>query len=464
MAKTDVLVIGGSAAGLSVAAAGKSSYPEKRFLLVRKELKVMVPCGIPYIFGTLESSDQNVLPADETYNKLGVRYRVGEVESINKRGKYCRLYDGTKIFYQKLVLATGSTPKTPTRLKGIHLHNVFTIPKDKAVLDGIITKLKDVKKVVTIGGGFIGVELSDELNKGGKEVTIVEVMPHILSMAFDEEFSVRAEETLENRGIKIKGGSGVKEILGRNGKVSGVLLNNGERIDADAIIMSMGYEPNTGMAKRAGIEVNENGFIKVDEYMRTNDPDIFAVGDCAEKRDFVTRKPSNIMLASTSCAEARIAGMNLFELSTLKTFSGTIAIFSTSIGGVSFAAAGLTERQAKDEGFNIVTGVFEGPDKHPGKLPDTRMQRIKLIVAKESGVVMGGEAMGSASTGELINVVGLAIQNRMTINSLIIAQIGTHPLLTASPAAYPLIKAAEVAHRQIFDHVRSRKEKMDKSA
>lgn len=453
MEKTDVLVIGGSAAGLSAAVAGKASYPEKEFLLIRKEEKVMIPCGIPYIFGSLDGSNQNVLPADATYDKLGIKYKVGNVNSIDKENKICLLDDGTGIRFEKLVLATGSVPKTPTWLKGAELENVFTIPKDKIYLDEMESKLERCKKVVTIGGGFIGVELSDELIKKDKDVTLVEILPHILGLAFDEELAVRAEEILKSNGVKIKTGSGVSEILGDGEKVTGVLLDNGEKIDADAVILSMGYRPNTAIAEKAGIKLAEKGFIRVDEYMRTEDPDIFAVGDCAEKRDFVTRKHSGIMLASTACAEARIAGMNLYKLYTLKTFSGTIAIFSTAIGDTGFAAAGLTEKQAVEEGFDVVIGEFEGIDKHPGKLAGMHKQVVKLVVAVDSGVILGGEVFGGVSAGELINVIGIAIQNRMTINSILIAQIGTHPRLTASPAAYPLIKAAEVANRKMRNNI-----------
>jgi pyruvate/2-oxoglutarate dehydrogenase complex dihydrolipoamide dehydrogenase (E3) component len=155
------------------------------------------------------------------------------------------------------------------------------------------------------------------------------------------------------------------------------------------------------------------------------------------------------MLASTACTEARIAGTNLYKLSAVKTFSGTIAIFSTAIGEISFGAAGLTESIARKEEFDIVTGTFEGVDKHPGTLPGTHKQIVKLIVARESGVILGGEVMGGPSVGELINLIGLAIQNKMTVNSILTAQIGTHPLLTAPPTAYPLIKAAEVVAKKI---------------
>ncbi len=447
MEKTDVLVIGGSAAGIVAATTGKANYPDKDFLLIRKEKQVLVPCGIPYIFGSLESSDKNVIP-DGVLSKACVNLKIGEVVSVNPENKTCKTNDGTEISFEKLVLAIGSIPTTPKWLKGTTLKNVFTIPKNKEYIDNAINKLKDCKKIVTVGGGFIGVEISDELNKKNKDVTLAEILPHILTLAFDKELAVKAEEILQSRGVKIKTGQGVKEILG-NEEVTAVLLNNGEKIEADAVILSMGYRPNTVLAEKSGIKINEKGFVRVDEYMRTEDADIFAVGDCAEKKDFITRKPSGAMLASTACAEARIAGMNLYKLSTLKTLSGTIAIFSTAIGETGFGAAGLIESAAKREGFDVVTGSFEGIDKHPGTLSGTHKQIVKLIVAKESAVVLGGEVVGGASIGELTNLIGLVIQNRMTINSILTAQIGTHPLLTGPPTAYPLIKAAEAVAKNI---------------
>jgi NADPH-dependent 2,4-dienoyl-CoA reductase/sulfur reductase-like enzyme len=440
---TDVLVIGGSASGIVAATTGKAFYPEKEFLLVRKERQVLVPCGIPYMFGSLESSDQNLI-ADAVLTNAGVRTKIDEVVSIDPGDKTCTTSDGTRIGFEKLVLALGSTPTVPGWLKGADLDNVYAIPKDKDYLDGIRARLDGCSTVVIIGGGFIGVEVGDELNKLGKAVTIVEVLPHVLEAAFDEEFAIKAEEILHSRGIVTRTGDGVKEIVG-NGQATGVLLSGGDQIDAGSVILAMGYRPNTGLAERSGLPVNGKGFIKVDEYMRTDNLDIFAIGDCAEKKSFITRTSRNIMLASTACAEARVAALNLYKLSAVKTFGGTIAIYSTVIGDTAFGVAGVTESLAKERGFDIIVGSFKGIDKHPGTLPGTHEQVVKLIVARESGVVLGGQVMGGASTGELTNLLGVAIENRMTINSLLTAQVGTHPLLTAPPTAYPLIKAAEVA-------------------
>ena len=447
MEKTNVLVIGGSAAGIVTAMTGKSNYPDKDFMLIRQEEKVMVPCGIPYIFGSLESSDKNVI-SDNGLNKAGVKIKVGKVISINTENKICKMDDGVEISYEKLVLATGSKPTVPKWLEGAELENVFTIPKNKVYLDEMLSKLSNCKKIVTIGGGFIGVEVSDELNKRGKDVTLVEILPSILALVFDKEIAERAENVLRDRGVKIKTGNGIKKILGDK-KVSGILLNNGEKLEADAVILSMGYKPNIKLAEEMGLTINDKGFIRVDEYMRTDAPDVFAVGDCAEKIDFITRKTSGVMLASTACAEARIAGMNLYKLSALKTFTGTIAIFSTAVGNLALGAAGLTETLAKKEGFDVITGTFEGFDKHPGTLPGANKQLVKLIAAKECGIILGGEVVGGVSTGEITNILGFIIQNRMSLNAILTAQIGTHPLLTAPPTAYPLIKATEMVLKKM---------------
>ncbi|MBT3312139.1 MAG: FAD-dependent oxidoreductase [Desulfobacterales bacterium] len=447
MEKVDVLIIGGSAAGIVAATTGKSFYPGKEFMVVRKEEKVLVPCGIPYMFGTLESSEKNIMP-DAILENAGIKLKIDEVVKIDQENKICKTLKEDEICFEKLIIATGSEPATPTWLKGSNLENVFLIPKDKTYLDKVINTLHGCKDVVVIGGGFIGVEVADELAKHKKNITIVELMPHILSLAFDKELAVKLEEILESRGIQIKTGEGVREIIG-NGKVKAVVLNNEEKIKADAVILCTGYRPNTALAKKSGIAINDMGFIKVNEYMRTKNPDIFAIGDCAEKYSFLTRTLKGVMLASTACAEARIAGMNLFKLSTVRSFGGTIAIFSTSIGDTAFGAAGVTESLAKERGFDILSGIFEGIDKHPGTLPGTQKQIVKLIVSKDSGIILGGEVIGGQGTGELTNLIGYAIQNRMTINSILTSQIGTHPLLTAPPTAYPLIKAAEsIAKKQ----------------
>jgi NADPH-dependent 2,4-dienoyl-CoA reductase/sulfur reductase-like enzyme len=258
--KTDVLVIGGSAAGLVAGTAAKYFHPDKSVMVVRKEEKVMIPCGIPYIYGTVGTSDKNILP-DAGLIGLGVTIRVDTVTDLDTKEKTVSTESGEQITYDKLILATGSQPSIPKWLKGTHLKNVFTIPKDKVYLDKLQQDLKGMKKIVIVGAGFIGVEVADELRKAGYEVTLVEKLPAILSLAFDRELADAAAEQLTAGGVVIRAGTGIQEILGKD-KVTGALLDDGETLDADAVILSLGYLPNTELAQKAGMELNKFGFIR----------------------------------------------------------------------------------------------------------------------------------------------------------------------------------------------------------
>ena len=450
MEKVNILVIGGGASGLQSAISAKSNHPDKSVVVIRQEKQVLVPCGIPYIFGSLHSSDKNIMP-DKALLSIGVEIRIAEVTFVDIKNNFCELSNDDRIYFEKVIFATGSVPTKPKWLKGADLQNVFTIPKNKIYLDEMQTQLKTLKKVITIGAGFIGVEMSDEMNKAGWDVTLVELESSILSKAFDKEFGDIAEKLITDRGVKVITGKGVKEIIGVDGKVSKVILTTGEELEADAVVLSMGYAPNTELAKKSGIELNKYGFIKTCEYMRVENcsNDIFAVGDCAEKRDFLTRKLNGTMLASTACAEARVAGMNLYELSPCKVFAGTIAIYNTAIGDSAFGTAGIIESRAKEDNFSVIVGSFTGMDKHPGTLEGMHEQTVKLIVAADCGMILGGEVYGGSSVGELTNTIGFLIQSHVNIKTLLTAQIGTHPMLTGSPAAYPLVKAAEIIARKL---------------
>jgi NADPH-dependent 2,4-dienoyl-CoA reductase/sulfur reductase-like enzyme len=295
MKKTDVLVIGGSATGLVAAMTAKSTYPERDVTVIRKEEKVMIPCGIPYIFHAVSSSDNNILP-DAGLVNLGVNIVVDEVLKLDGKSKVCITKGSGDFTFDKLIIGTGSQPVIPGWLKGTELKNVFTIPKNKVYLDNLHNELNNLNKIVVIGAGFIGVEVSDELNQAGKDVTLIEILPNILGATFDEEFSTEAEKLLAARGVHVITGCGVQEIMG-DGKVSQVSLSSGEILDADAVILSLGYSPNTSLAQDMGLELNQFGFIRADQYRRTSMPDVFAAGDCAEKVDFSTGKLSRIMLA-----------------------------------------------------------------------------------------------------------------------------------------------------------------------
>ena len=175
----------------------------------------------------------------------------------------------------------------------------------------------------------------------------------------------------------------------------------------------------------------------------TTDPDIFACGDCAEKVSFFSGNPSRLMLASVACAEARIAGANLFH--TRYQNPGAVGVFSTVIGERAFACAGLTERAARQDGYDVVLGESTAPDTHPGGMPRSVSTKVKLLFSRDNGELLGAGISGGKSAGEIANVVSACIQSRMTAYDLALFQMGTHPALTASPIVYQLVNAAELA-------------------
>ncbi|WP_297436858.1 FAD-dependent oxidoreductase [Thermococcus sp.] len=438
--KYDVVIIGASAGGLTTAIAAKRFYPDKSVLVIKREDVGMIPCGIPYVFGTFESVDDDILPAEKFLEPLGVDVLTDEVTEIDARAKLVRTASGKEIAWEKLVIATGSKPVKP-EFPGSELEGVYTVPKDYRYLKGFRERVKTAERIVIVGGGFIALEVGDEIRKLGKDVTLL-VRSRLLRNSFDPEFSKMVEERLRDRGINVVYGE-VERLLG-NEHVEKVRLVDGRELPADLVIFSIGYRPNVELAVNAGLRVTRYG-IWTDEYMRTSYPDIFAVGDCVEHRDFFTGKPYGLMLASTATFEARIAGANLFKLQIVRENRRTIGVYSTHVAGLTLAAAGLTEEAAKKEGFEVIVGYGKGPDRHPAKFPDTSMVTVKLIFSRDRGAILGAQIAGGKSVGEMINILALAIQKRLTASELYTLQIATHPLLTASPVGYQILQAAEDA-------------------
>jgi NADH oxidase (H2O2-forming) len=443
MEKSDVVIIGGSAAGVTAATSCRRRNPGKTVTVIRQEKQVLVPCGIPYIFGTLGSPQKNLI-ADSMLTDRQVNLVIDPARKIDREKKIIYTENGKEIGYDKLIIATGSLPAV-LPIPGIEKENVFIIKKDVAYLQGMLEKINQARDIVIIGGGFIGAEFADECQKiKDKQVTIIEKLPHCLQLAFDDEFCTEAESVLTIRGIKIIANQTVVSILGEQ-KVSSIQLENGQQIKADVVIVSIGIVPETKLARDAGLQISANtGGIVVDRYMKVReDKDILACGDCALKVSYFSGRPVKTWLASVATSEARLTAANLFE--TRYSGLGTLGVFSTQIGDLAIGAAGLTERQAKEEGYNMVIGLAKAPSKHPGGMPGAVPTAVKLIFSKENGVILGGESSGGAGVGEMTNVISACIQHRMTAYEVSLFQMGTHPMLCASPIAYQLVNAAEEA-------------------
>ncbi len=437
----DVVVIGGSAAGLPAAITARRQYPDKTILVVRREERTVIPCGIPYVFGELHTCANNLI-SDAGLQAHNIDLTIGGVQELDRAAHEIIMQDGKVISYGRLILATGSLPVVPP-IPGSNLPGVYAILKEQNYLDDMVQVMDAATNIVIVGCGFIGVEIAEEcIKERSVHLTIVEMLNHCLQLTYDVEFSKMVEKELGDQGIEILGSERVAEILGTD-KVTGVRLGSGRVIPADMVIMGIGARSNSELAKTAGLAIGEGGGIAVDRYMRTSDQDILACGDCTEKWSFYDGKPSKLKLASIASMEARIAGANLYDLRRANT--GVIGVYSTIVGGTTFCAAGMTEAGARENGYEVLVGVAQGPNRHPGSLPGMVPMKVKLIFDTATKILIGGQVSGPESGGELINAISACIHSSMTADDIATFQTGTHPKLTASPVTYQLVDAAENA-------------------
>jgi len=447
----NVIIVGGGPAGIITALTAKNIYPEKSVCLIKDIGDSVIPCAIPYMMHTLNDPKQNEM-GNLPLEKAGIDILVGKVVSLDVGARTIIMESGQIHSYERLVIATGTQSVMPP-IPGIDKQGVYFIKKSLSAMTALREAVLQAKHVVIIGGGFIGAEFADELSRvSGLNVDLIEIMPKILCTAFDDEFCDDVSQVLVSAGVHLHTGSLVESING-NGRVASVTLAGGEKIPADMVLVCIGAKPSIDLAKDAGLRITDRGSIWVDDYMRTNVEGIFAVGDCALKRDFFTRREVPVWLASTATAEARNAGTNIYGIRVLHQIQGTISAFSTKIGGVSFASTGMTCRACQKEGFRYISALAVAPDRHPGNLPGAHELKVKLVFADRSGIILGGQISGGPSVGELINVVALAIQKKVTVRELDMMQIATHPLLSSAPTVHPLINAAHQALAQLREAV-----------
>jgi len=443
MKKFDVIVVGGSAAGIPAATTCRRHYPDRDVLVIRQEPHTMIPCGIPYIFGTLRSPDSNVI-SDAVLEKNHIDLAVERVTGIDRAKRTLTTAGGEKFTYDRLILATGSTPLVPP-ISGTDLENIFVVKKEVAHLQKMLDQLDRASSLVILGGGFIGSEFADECRKRRRlKITLIEVLPRCLMLNYDEDICAIAEQIEREQGIEILAPETVEAFMGDHA-VRALKLASGEDLEADMVILSIGCVANTQLAEDAGLETGPTGGIEVNRYMQTRDESIFACGDCAEKVSFFDGKPTDLKLASTATREARIAGANVFGMRRIN--DGAIGVWSTVLAKTAFGLAGLSVREAMDKGYAVVVGQAEAPNRHPGDMPEAASLMVKLVFERGTGIILGGQIVGAKCGGELINTISACIHERMTAEELATFAMGTHPALTASPIAYQLTNAAEVAVR-----------------
>lgn len=416
-----IVIVGGVAAGMSAAARARRLAEDAEIVVFEKDRYVsFANCGLPYhIGGAIQDRDKLlvVTPEDlEVRLNLDVRTEH-EVTRIDREGKRVQVVDrrrGHQFWetYDKLVLTPGARPIRPP-IPGIdhpQIHTLRNIPDMdaiKAEVDG------GAKSVVVIGGGYIGVEMAEALRERGLRVSLVELQEEIM-VSLDHEMDRALVYHLESYGVEMHLGSAASAFHDVSGRVE-VELRDGTRLITDLVILAIGVQPQSSLAREAGLELGVRGSIKVDEHMRTSDPDIYAAGDAVEVTDMVTGEPAVVALAGPANRQGRIVADHIFGRdSAYRSTQGTsvVKVFDMTAGGTGATEATLHRLGVPHE------KIYIHPNGHADYYPGTHPMHLKVLFAPGDGRVLGAQAVGFDGVDKRIDVLATAIRARMTVYDL----------------------------------------------
>lgn len=414
-----VLIVGGVAGGASAAARLRRLDEGAEIILFeRGEYISFANCGLPYYIGDLikDRSKLLVQTAEGMKKRFNIDVRVkSEVVKIFKESKEVEVKAGEKTYkesYDYLILSPGAYPFVPD-IPGINSSRIFTL-RNMSDVDKIksFTLQNKPEKAAVIGGGYVGIEMAENLKNTGIDVTLVEAAPHILGI-FDIEMARILEKQIADRGIWIIDNDGVEKFEGEDDIK--VVLKSGRRIDCDLVIFAIGVVPENKLAKDAGLAIGEKGGIKVDEHMRTSDEFIYAVGDAVEVDDFMTGEKALIPLAGPANKQGRIAADNICRRNTA--YHSTIGTSIIKVFSLTAAAAGKNERTLKARKIPYLKS-YTHSSSHAGYYPGAFPMSIKLIFSPDDGKVLGAQIIGKDGADKRIDVISAAIRHGLTIYDL----------------------------------------------
>jgi len=451
-----VVVIGGVAAGPKIAAKVVRLRPDAEVTVVEKGMFLSYAgCGLPYYISGVVPDQKELMETpigvmrDPEYFKTVKNFTAHnrtealEIDRAAKRVRLKNLENATEwwVEYDKLALATGARPAVPP-IPGIRLRNIFTLKgiEDAEAIKRLLEEER-AKDIVIVGGGLIGVEVTEALVAKGARVTIIEILPQILSM-LDWEMARQVEKHLECKGVRVLTETGVERFEG-DGEVEAVVAG-GRRIPTDGVILAVGVRPEVALAKASGIELGPTGAIAVDEHMRTSDPDIYAAGDCVEVKNLVTGKPAYVPLGSTANKQGRVAAINICGGE--DKFPGVLESTICKVFDFTVGCTGLNERTARELGYDVVSCLYPAPDK-AHYYPTAQALMLKLVADRKSGRLLGVQAVGPGDGAKRLDTAAAAITAAMTVE-----QVSKLDLCYAPPysaALDNLITAANVLRNKM---------------
>jgi len=428
LAARRILIIGGVAAGATAATRCRRENEYARIKIFEKGPYISFSnCGLPFYLGGIvkQRSKLLVTTPEDLLKKYNVEAKPEhEVLKIDRQEKRILVKNLKKLEefwepYDKLILATGAAAIIPP-LPGVQSMNVFvvkTVPDTDKIKD--FMESKKPQSILIVGGGFIGLECAEAFKMRGLNVTIVEMLPHILP-PFDNDMASIVHHHLEHSGIRIITNQSVKS-LETNGDpnetlATAAVLSNGEKVLFDLCIMCVGVRGEISLAKESGLTIGEAGGIVTDEFMRTSDQNIYAAGDATEVQSLITKKNVRLALAGIANKQGRVAGTNAANTDTER-FHGALGTCIVESMGISAAMTGLTERTCKLNNIEYNVGIVH-PSDHTTVYPGASTLHIKLLTEKSTNKLMGCQVVGEHGVDKRCDVIATAIYGNMTANDL----------------------------------------------
>ena len=427
-AKRRILIVGGVAGGASAAARARRLCELCEIVVFDRGPYVsFANCGLPYYVGDVIVEETELLIATPELfkNRFNIDVHTeSEVTGIDRAKQEIEVRDlktgETRTErYDSLVLSTGAKPIRPP-LPGIDLPGIFmlrTIPDSRKIRDAV----QNATRAVVVGGGFVGLEMAENLRHRGLEVTLIEMADQVMP-PLDPEMAVMVADRLQDNGVRLRLGAGVQGFEKNTDGSLKVQASSGEELDTDLVILAIGVRPETTLFESAGLTLGERGGVQVDEYMQTNDPNIWAVGDVVETQDVVTKTRQLIPLAGPANRQGRVAAGAVIHDALGKEkrmhFRGVQATAVCGVFDLTAASTGASEKMLNRQGIDDYQAVYLHPGNHVGYYPGATSIHIKLLFSRSDGRILGAQAIGESGITRRIDVIAMAIQMGGTVFDL----------------------------------------------
>lgn len=424
-----VVVIGCTHAGTAFVVNARKKYPEGEIVVYEKNDNVsFLSCGIALSVSEVVTEPEKLFyNSPQNLKAMGIDMRMNhEVMKVDVNNKVLvvKSLKTGEVFednYDKLVLTLGSWPIVP-RFEGGELDNIL-LCKNYEHAKKVIEKSKDAKNIAVIGAGYIGVELAEAFEIQGKNTILIDAEDRIMSKYLDKEFTDIAEEEFNKKGVSLKLGQKVQRFEGIDGKVTKIVTDK-ETIEADLVILCIGFAPNTGLV-RESLNTLKNGAIIIDEYMRTSASDVFAAGDCCMVKYNPAKDERYIPLATNAVRMGTLIAENLIEPKLR--YLGTQGTSGIKIYEQCIASTGMTEEVAKTT-TNMKVGTAIIKENHrPEFMPTYSEAMIKLVFDEETHRVLGGQIISNLDLTQYMNTLSVVIQNNMTLEELAVTDFFFQP-------------------------------------